>query len=117
MAVAILLGGLGLLVAGVVIVAATRARREWVDLDDAFAEARGPEPDPETAPVPWSSLDLAALRDDLAAIDQRDPFATLKRTSGPISWHVPANGKGYGPANGNGQKRIALRPPVRAAAS
>lgn len=108
MAVAILLGGFGLLVAGVVIVAATHARREWEGLDDAFAEARGHEPDPETAPVPWSSFDLAALRDDVAAIDQRDPFATLKRTTSSISWQVPTNGDGSGP------KPIAWRRPVEA---
>jgi hypothetical protein len=108
MAVAILLGGFALLVVGVVLIAATHAGREWNDLDNAFAEARGHDPDPATAPTPWSSLDLAGLRDDVAAIDRRDPFATLKRTSAPISWHVPANGNGYGP------KRIVWRPPVKA---
>jgi hypothetical protein len=110
MAVAILLGGFGLVGAGIVIVAATRGRRDWHGLDDAFTEARGHELDPATAPAPWSSFDLTALRDDAAAIDPRDPFATLKRTSSPISWHVPANGNGYGP------KPIAWRRPVETAA-
>jgi hypothetical protein len=111
MAAAILLGGFGLLIVGVAIVAATHARRELQDLDSAFARVQGAEPDPDTPPAPWSSFDLAALRDDVSVIDQRDPFATLKRTSSPISWHRPPNGNGYG----YGPKPIAWRSPVKTA--
>jgi hypothetical protein len=104
MAVAILLGGIALLVVGVVATAgaAVVPRRERVDLDEAFAQARSQQ-------APWSSRDLAALRGEVAAVDRLDPFATLRRVSAPISWHVPSNG------NGSEPKRIAWRPPVRTA--
>jgi hypothetical protein len=79
------------------------------DLDDVFAESRDHAQDPEAEPPPWSSFDLAVLRDDVASIDRHDPFATLARASSPISWHDPSNG------NGRRTKRIAWRPPVGAA--
>jgi hypothetical protein len=83
MAVAILLGGIGLLVAGIVIVvgAAVHAPQEQ-DLDEAFAEADGRAVDPDTELAPWSSIDLAAMRDDVTASDQHDPFATLRVRAG-----------------------------------
>jgi hypothetical protein len=88
MAFAILLGGLVLLVAVIMVAvrrAATHARREWNDLDGAFAEARGYAPDQDPTP-PWSSFDLAGLRDDVTDFDQKDPFVTLEQDSGPMRW-------------------------------
>ena len=106
MAVAILLGGMGLLVAGVVIVAATavHAPRER-DLDAAFADARGGALDGDAQRAPWSSLDLAAMRSEVTLIDKHDPFATLRMVTSPIAWHV-SNGYGSEP------EPIMWRPPV-----
>jgi hypothetical protein len=106
MAVAILLGGISLLVVGVVIVAATAVRtpREQ-DLDAAFADARGGALDGDADPAPWSSVDLAALRSEATLVDKHDPFATLRIVTSPISWHV-SNGYGSEP------EPIMWRPPV-----
>jgi hypothetical protein len=106
MAVAILLGGIGLLVVGVVIVAATAVHtpREQ-DLDAEFADARGGALDGDAEPAPWSSVDLAALRSEVTLIDKHDPFATLRVMTSPISWHV-SNGYGTEP------EPITWRPPV-----
>jgi hypothetical protein len=111
MAIVILLGGLGLVSAGfgVAVKTAAHARREWEDLDGAFAEARGDGVSPEAAAAPWSSFDLAVLRDDVAAVDRRDPFATLTRASSPVSWHDPSRHHGAEP------KPIVWRAPVEAA--
>ena len=45
-------------------------------------------------PAPWSPLDFAVLHDDVGAIDERDPFAMLRRTSSPVSWHAPPRHNG-----------------------
>jgi hypothetical protein len=115
MAVAILLGGIGLLVAGVVIVvgAAVHAPQEQ-DLDEAFAEARGRADDPDTDLAPWSSIDLAAMRDDVTTIDRHDPFAMLRRVTSPISWHVPSNGSVAPHGHASEPKPIVWRAPSRA---
>ncbi len=117
----ILMVGFGVLGAAVAatVTAVALLRREWDELDDVFAEARGNRRDSETGWAPWSSFDLAALRDGVAAVDPRDPFATLIRASSPVSWHpAAANGSG---ANGSEPrpitelKPIMWRPPAAAA--
>jgi hypothetical protein len=91
MAFAILLGGIiGLLVAGAVVAIGTAAqkRRDKDDLDVAFAEAYGHDPDSgELAPSTWSSFDMAVLREDVTEVDGHDPFATLIQTSTHVEWH------------------------------
>jgi len=90
--------GVGLLTAAVAaaVTAAALLRREWDELDDVFAEARGNTLDPEMGPPAWSSFDLATLRDGVAAVDALDPFATLIRVSSPVSWHAAAGPSGSG---------------------
>jgi hypothetical protein len=115
--------GFGVLAAAVAaaVTAVALLRREWDELDDVFAEARGDTLDPETGPAPWSSFDLAALRDGVAAVDPRDPYATLIRASGPVSWHLSAtvaNGAGADGAEPRPiteLKPIMWRPPAAAA--
>jgi hypothetical protein len=91
MAFAILLGGIiGLLVAGAVVAIGTAAqkRRDKDDLDVAFAEAYGHDPDSgELAPSTWSSFDMAVLREDGTEVDGHDPFATLIQSSTHVEWH------------------------------
>jgi hypothetical protein len=91
MAFAILLGGIvGLLVAGAVVAIGmvTQARRDKDDLDVAFAEAAGHDPDSgEMAPATWSSFDMAVLRDEVTDVDGNDPFATLIQASTRVEWH------------------------------
>jgi hypothetical protein len=88
MAVAILGGVFIVLVTGLVLAISTavQARHQVKDLQRELAAARGIPLDPEFEPVPWSSLDLAALRDDVTAIDRNDPFATLTGADSPVSW-------------------------------
>ena len=108
----ILVVGVGLLTAAVAaaVTAAALLRREWDELDDAFAEARGGGLDPEMGAAPWSSFDLAVLHDGVSAIDQHDPFATLVRANAPVSWHATApNGSG---TNGSGPKPVDMKPIV-----
>jgi hypothetical protein len=102
MAFAILLGGIiGLLVAGAVVAIGTFAqkRRDKDDLDVAFAEAYGHDPDSgEMAPSTWSSFDMAALREDLTDVDGHDPFATLIQASTHVEWHDEPDADGSVPA-------------------
>jgi hypothetical protein len=88
MTVAILGGVFVVLVMGLVLAISTavQSRQRVKDLRREFAAARGIPLDPEFEPVPWSSLDLAALRDDVTAIDRNDPFATLTGADSPVSW-------------------------------
>ena len=115
MAVAILLGGIGLVVAGVVIVIGTAVHppRE-PDLDEAFAAAGVRAGDPGAELGPWSSIDLAAMRNDVTTIDQHDPFATLRMETSPISWHVPSSSPVASNAHTSEPKPIVWRPPSRA---
>src|SRR6266540_1855535 len=98
MSTVVLIVGVGLLTAAIAaaITAAALLRREWDELDDAFAEARGNTLDPEVGSGPWSSFDLAALRHGLAAVDAHDPFATLIRV-GSSTNGSGANGAEPGP--------------------
>jgi hypothetical protein len=96
MAFAILLGGIiGLIVAGAVVAIGTAAqkRRDKDDLDVAFAEAAGHDPDSgEMAPSTWTSFDMAVLRED-TEVDGHDPFATLIQASTThVEWHDEPNG-------------------------
>ncbi len=127
MSTVVLIVGVGLLTAAIAaaITAAALLRREWDELDDVFAEARGDTLDPEVGSGPWSSFDLAALRHGLAAVDAHDPFATLIRVGSPVSWHAApgpngsctngsgANGAQSGPLNQ--LKPILWRAPAAAA--
>lgn len=113
MAVAILLGGIGLLVAGVVIVVGTAVHApQEPDLDEAFTEARGRALDSDTELARWSSVDLAAMRDNVTAIDQHDPFATLRMMTSPISWHVLSNGSVASNGHTSEPKPIVWRAPL-----
>jgi hypothetical protein len=101
MAFAILLGGIiGLIVAGAVVAIGTVAqkRRDKDDLDVAFAEAYGHDPDSgEMAPSTWSSFDMAVLREDVTEVDGHDPFATLIQTSTHVEWHDESEPNGSVP--------------------
>jgi hypothetical protein len=101
MAFAILLGGIiGLIVAGLVVAVGTAAlkRRDKDDLDVAFAEAYGHDPDSgEMAPSTWSSFDMAVLREDITDVDGQDPFATLIQASTHVEWHDESEPNGSVP--------------------
>jgi hypothetical protein len=91
MAIAILLGVLVLLGAGLVIALrrAAAARRELDDLAGEFADARGSLAlDSDSDPVPWSSFDLAVLRDDVIVVEGLDPFDTLTEATTSAAWHA-----------------------------
>jgi len=105
--------GVGLLAAAVAaaVTAAALLRREWDELDDVFHEARGDTLDPEKGEPPWSSVDLAALRDRVAAVDPRDPFATLIRASSPVSWHAATGPNGSG-TNGSVPRALTEPRPI-----
>jgi hypothetical protein len=89
MAIAILLGVLVLVGAGLVIAlrTAAKARRELEDLEGEFAEARGSLAlDSDSDPTPWSSVDLEILRDDVIVVEGVDPFDTLTEGISPAAW-------------------------------
>jgi hypothetical protein len=89
MAIAILIGLLVLLVAGLVIalLAAKHAQRELEDLEDEFAEHRGVALDESDTP-PWSPIDLDALRDDVTDVTGPDPYATLTGVDPAVTWNA-----------------------------
>ncbi|MDQ6852457.1 MAG: hypothetical protein M3046_02010 [Actinomycetota bacterium] len=112
MALVILVGGFGLVVAGVVVVWATGdAHPESEDADKVLLEARGDAQPSRTQHAPWSPFELAALRDAVASVDQRDPFRTLSRVNSPVSGDNRSSGNGTAPA------RIVWRRPARQANS
>jgi hypothetical protein len=97
MAIAILLGVLVLLGAGLVIAlrTAAAARRELDDLEGEFADARGSLAlDSDSDPEPWSSFDLAVLRDDVIVVEGLDPFDTLTEATSSARWHASRESNG-----------------------
>jgi hypothetical protein len=97
MAIAILLGVLLLVGAGLVIALkiAAAARRELENLEGEFAEARGGLAlDSDSDPVPWSSVDLEILRDDVIVVEGVDPFDTLTDMISPAAWQAAQESNG-----------------------
>src|ERR1700704_6564760 len=97
MAIAILLGVLLLVGAGLVIALkiAAAAPRELGNLEGEFAEARGGLAlDSDSDPAPWSSVDLEILRDDVIVVEGVDPFDTLTDMISPAAWQAAQESNG-----------------------
>jgi len=100
MAIAILLGVLVLVAAGLVIAVRTAqaARRDLENLEGEFAESRGGlKLDSDSDPVPWSSVDLEILRDDVIVVEGVDPFDTLTDMISPAAWKAAQEAEGSEP--------------------
>lgn len=98
MAIAILLGVLVLVGAGLVIAVRTAAaaRRELDNLEGEFADARGSLAlDSDSDPTPWSSVDLEILRDDVIVVEGADPFDTLTEMISPAAWREAQEAEGF----------------------
>ena len=97
MAIAILLGVLVLVGAGLVIAVRTAqaARRDLENLEGEFADSRGGlKLDSDSDPAPWSSIDLEILRDDVIVVEGADPFDTLTDVISPAGWHDSQESEG-----------------------
>jgi hypothetical protein len=104
MAIAILLGVLVLVGAGLVIAVRTAqaARRDLENLEGEFADSRGGlKLDSDSDPAPWSSIDLEILRDDVIVVEGADPFDTLTDVISPAGWHESQESDGLEQAAAN----------------